>query len=90
MGISAGGFRELLPAVRSARRVGSSTGKAIARSTISCVQSDSDRIGVERVPVPAARIELATEGYRPRERIKLPSRNSVTQRQASARTIANV
>ena len=33
--------------------VGSSTGKATARSTTSCVPSDSDRIGVERVPVPA-------------------------------------
>ena len=46
-GYKRGGFREPLPAVRSARRVGSSTGKAIGRSTTSCVPSDSDRIGVE-------------------------------------------
>jgi hypothetical protein len=45
--ISEGGFRELLPAVRNARHVGSSTGKVIARLTTSCVPSDSDRIGVE-------------------------------------------
>jgi hypothetical protein len=48
-GISEGGFRELLLAVLSVRRVGSSTGKAIARSTTSFVPSDSDHIGVERV-----------------------------------------
>jgi hypothetical protein len=46
-GISEGAFRELLPAVRSARRVELSTGKAIARSTTSCELSDSDRIVVE-------------------------------------------
>ena len=42
---------KLLPAVRSTRRVGSSTVKAIAKSAISCGQSDSDRIDVERVRV---------------------------------------
>jgi len=51
MGISEEGFQEPLLAVRSARRVGSSIGKAIDRSTTSCVPSDSGRIGVEMVRV---------------------------------------